>query len=92
MLHGEVSAVHDATIALEKGLSRYRRVLEKAGYHVIPLDDQALGVAQAIVVQGLDKQFLGIDDPQSLAPVINADGMTPDEVLDAVQSRTILRS
>ncbi|PSR20959.1 MAG: hypothetical protein C7B45_12750 [Sulfobacillus acidophilus] len=82
----------DATVALEAGLTSYRHTLEKAGYHVIALDEQALGVAQAIVVQGLDNQFLGIADPQSLAPVINADGMTPNEVLHAVKNRAILRS
>lgn len=80
-----------ATIAIEGQLSTYGDVLQQAGFHVIPLDHNALGIAQAIVVQGTDDNLLGIEDPETLAPVINADGMTPDEVLAAVEERAIRR-
>lgn len=79
------------TVAIEEDLSAYQHVLEQAGCHVIPLNKRAVGIAQAIVVQGIDNNFLGMEDPETLAPVINADGMTPDEVLAAVKSRAIVR-
>lgn len=78
-----------ATVAIEGQLSPFSRVLKDAGYHVIPLDDQALHRAQAIVVQGTDNNFLGMDDPLTKAPVINADGMTPDQVLSQVDRRAL---
>ncbi len=79
------------TVAMEKELTPYRRILEDAGCHVIPLDASAIGIAEAIVVQGTDNNFLGVENPETLAPVINAQGMTPEEVLRAVQTRAILR-
>ena len=79
------------TIAIEANLSLFQKTLEQAGFHVIALDDDAVGIAQAIVVQGTDNNFLGREDPKTLAPVINADGMTPDQVLKAVQERAIER-
>lgn len=80
-----------AIVAIEGELSPYSRVLEEAGYHVIPLDNRAIGIAQAFVVQGTDNNFLGRDDPLSVAPVINADGMTPSQVLTEVGRRAIAR-
>lgn len=80
-----------ATVAIEGLLTPYSHLLKEAGYHVIPLDDQALHQAQAIVVDGLDNNFLGMDDPLSKAPVINADGMTPNQVLAAVERRALAR-
>ncbi|NMP21311.1 YkuS family protein [Sulfobacillus harzensis] len=80
-----------ATVAIEGQLSPYSRLLQEAGYDVIPLNDQALHRAQAIVVQGTDNNFLGMEDPLSKAPVINADGMTPNQVLDAVSRRALAR-
>ena len=83
--------MNQATIAVEQGLSPHSRVLEEAGYHVVTLNEKSLGMAQAIVVQGTDNNFLGMQDPRTLAPVIDAGGMTPDEVLAAVRDRAIER-
>ena len=78
-----------ATVAIEGELSPFSRVLKEAGYRVIPLDDQALSVAQVIVVQGTDNNVLGMEEPLFRTPVINADGMTPDQVLNEVDRRTL---
>lgn len=88
----EVNGVNQPLIAIEDNLSPYQRVLEQAGFQVTALDDHTVGIAQAIVVQGTDNNFLGIDDPKTLAPVINADGMTPHQVLQAVQERALKRT
>ena len=79
------------TIAIEPRLTSHSRLLEEAGYHVVALNENALGIAQAIVVNGSENGFLGIQDPKTLAPVIDADGMTPEQVLTAVKNRTIER-
>ncbi len=87
----EVVSLARATVAIEGQLSPFGQLLQEAGYDVIPLNDHALSRAQAIVVQGTDNNFLGMDDPLSKAPVINADGMTPDQVLEAVERRALAR-
>ncbi len=79
------------TIAVESQLSLHSHILQEAGYHVIALNEKALGTAQAIVVSGIDNNFLGMQDPKTLAPVIDADGMTPEQVLAAVKDRAIER-
>ncbi len=91
MLGAEVVLLSRAKVAIEGQLSPFSRVLKEAGYDVIPLDDRALSTAQAIVVQGTDNNFLGMEDPLTRAPVINADGMTPNQVLDAVERRALTR-
>lgn len=91
MLTMEVSKVDQPTVAIEADLTPYRHILESAVYHVIPLDHTAIGIAQAIVIQGTDNNALGVEDPETLTPVINADGMTPNEVLAAVEQRAAPR-
>lgn len=77
------------TIAVEPPLSPVVDTLKQAGYHVVSLDDDAWRTAQAIVVQGMDDHFLGMQDPETHAPVIDADGMTPDQVLAEVNRRAL---
>lgn len=77
------------TIAVEDQLSPFEKALIDAGFRVIPLTEEALGQAQAIVVQGTDIHFLGMEDPMTLAPVINADGRTPADVVDEVERRLL---
>ncbi|MCY0865578.1 MAG: YkuS family protein [Sulfobacillus sp.] len=77
------------TIAVEGQLSPFEKALADAGFRVIPLTDEALSQAQAIVVQGTDIHFLGMEDPMTLAPVINADGRTPADVVHEVERRLL---
>jgi len=77
------------TIAVEGQLSPFERALLDAGFRVIPLTEDALGQAQAIVVQGTDIHFLGMEDPLTVAPVINADGRTPQDVVREVERRVL---
>lgn len=85
----EVRLLSRATVAIEGQLSPMADALKAAGYEVVPLDDQSLKVAQAVVVQGTDDNFLGIENTLTRAPVINADGMTADQVLAAVEDRAL---
>ncbi|MCL5972329.1 MAG: YkuS family protein [Firmicutes bacterium] len=81
-----------ATIAIEQQLTPYSQALSDAGYRVVPLTDQTLKNAQAVVVQGSDDNFLGIEDPLTKAPVIDATGLTADQVVDEVRRRTAIES
>jgi hypothetical protein len=84
--------VSQAIVAVEPPLSPFARALEDAGYRVIALDEEALSVADAIVVQGTDNHFLGMEDPLTRAPVINADGRTPAEVVGEVNRRALIQA
>lgn len=77
------------TIAVSDDMSAYSQLLKEAGYTIIPVSERALKEAQAIVIDGLDQNFLGMEDPMTKAPVINADGMSPEDVLKAVKERAL---
>ncbi|MCY0878332.1 MAG: YkuS family protein [Firmicutes bacterium] len=81
-----------ATVAVEPPLSPFARALEDAGYRVIPLDEHALKIADAIVIQGMDNHFLGRENPLTRAPVINADGRSPEDVVNEVDRRALIQA
>lgn len=74
-------------IAVEEGLRPFQQALQTAGYLVVeirePNDIGRMG-AHAVVVSGMDKNFLGIDDSRR-SPVITVAGRTPEEVVDEVR-------
>ncbi len=77
------------TVAIAGELSSYRDALKARGFRVIPLTEAALDEADAIVVDGMEDDLLGMQDAATLAPVIDADGMTPEEVADAVEQQAL---
>lgn len=76
-------------VAVEGELAPFRDALERAGYRVVPLDEERLGEVAAVVVNGMDDDLLGIETVEAHAPVIDADGRTPDEVVAEVRDRAI---
>lgn len=70
-------------IAIEPALSNVKNYLTEKGYTVESMTEgekQNLQQYDAIVVTGLSKNLLGIEDTDTRAVVINADGLTPQEV------------
>lgn len=77
-------------IAVEKGLTPVREYLEDHGYSVetIEFGDQIEAQNDdydAIVLTGLNNNSLGINETFTNAPIINATGMTPEEVHEQLQ-------
>jgi hypothetical protein len=74
-------------IAVEQGLRPFHQALETAGFLVVEVRQAGeldrLG-AHAVVVSGMDDNFMGIEDARE-APVITAAGRTPEEVVDEVR-------
>jgi hypothetical protein len=70
-------------IAIEPTLSNVKSYLSEIGYTVESMNvngtDNLIGY-DAIVVTGLSKNLAGINDTNTKAAVINADGLTPQEV------------
>lgn len=73
-------------IGIEEGLSNVADFLINKGHTVETLrglmleDVSSLKNLDAIVVSGLGANTIGYDDPEINAQVINADGLTPQEV------------
>lgn len=73
-------------IGVEKGLSNVAGYLIKEGYSVEALSESIdnniskLSGLDAIVTAGYNTDMLGISNTETKAPVINAKGLTPEEV------------
>lgn len=77
-------------IAVQKGLTPFHEYLEDQGYEVESVDFDAFSQAQkedydAIVLSGMNNDFLGMTDTATSAPVIDATGMTPEEVCEQIE-------
>ncbi|HPZ85879.1 MAG TPA: YkuS family protein [Bacillota bacterium] len=83
--HKEVGLL--TKIAVEQGLRPFQEALRTAGFLVVEVKDpnevRQTG-AKAVVVSGMDENFLGIDDSRK-SPVITAAGRTPEEVVREVR-------
>ncbi len=67
-------------IAVSNELGNIRQMLKDEGYLVIG-PDEGMEEVEAVIISGVDKDLLGIQDRVTRAPVINADGRQPEEVL-----------
>ncbi|WP_103105412.1 YkuS family protein [Brevibacillus reuszeri] len=76
-----------ARVAVENSLSEISKMLRDNGYEVVDLGNWQQ-VVDAIVITGQDINVLG-DQNKTItsAPVINAEGMTANEVFHAVNVR-----
>ena len=76
-----------ARVAVEHSLSEIRKMLCENGYDVVDLGNWQQ-VVDTIVITGQDINVLG-DQNKTItsAPVINAEGMTVNEVFHAVNVR-----
>jgi S1-C subfamily serine protease len=74
-------------VAVEQGLRPYQDALKNAGFVVVELNapsELRVGDTHAVVVSGMDENFMGVDARMAL-PVITAAGRTPLEVVNEVR-------
>ncbi|MCX7711365.1 MAG: YkuS family protein [Clostridia bacterium] len=81
-------------IAVEPNLTPVREYLSQKGFEVesINFDKESSkikGDFDAFVVTGLDTNSLGYNDTTTKAPVINASGLTAEEVYQELQNRLL---
>lgn len=77
-------------IAVQRGLTPVQEYLDERGYEVETIDFDAFTKAHseeydAIVLTGMSKNFLGMEDTATDVPVIDATGMTPEEVCEQIE-------
>jgi hypothetical protein len=73
-----------AKVAVEQGLSDVNQALQNNGFEVVGMD--AAGSCACCVISGQDMNMMGIADTYTQATVVNANGLTADEVVRQVQN------
>ncbi|HHU62348.1 MAG TPA: YkuS family protein [Natronincola sp.] len=73
-------------IAVDAVLSNVREYLEQNGFEVVD-PEKNLGHAKIVITSGLDKNYLGDESIKTEVPVIDASGLTEDQVLAEVERR-----
>lgn len=74
-------------VAVERGLKPFQQALKDAGFVVEELGspgDLSFHDHHAVVVSGMDEDFLGMTDAGDM-PVVTAAGLTPQEVVAEVR-------
>ncbi|HEY4554745.1 MAG TPA: YkuS family protein [Bacillaceae bacterium] len=77
-----------AKIGVEESLTNVHQALKEKGYDVITIRNEAdARNCDCCVVTGIDSNMMGIQTVTMEGSVIEASGMTADEVCEAVESR-----
>ncbi|HEX7055944.1 MAG TPA: YkuS family protein [Bacilli bacterium] len=76
-----------ARIAVEQSLGEITQALVNQGHEVVALNAGNASNCQCCVISGLDQNMMGISDTITQAPVINARGMSAEEVARQVSER-----
>lgn len=71
-------------IAVEPQLSGIKEMLQRQGYQVVSSDNLEQNI-MAVVVGGTDNNLMNIQDTVVRAPVIDATGKTPEEILTRIR-------
>ncbi|MGE7688404.1 hypothetical protein B1B04_05555 [Lysinibacillus sp. KCTC 33748] len=72
-------------IGVEQSLTNVEDALKAKGYEVIQLrTEEDAKKCDACVITGQDRDIMGISDPVMAGPVIDADGLSADEVIQRV--------
>ncbi|MFO1443785.1 YkuS family protein [Bacillus sp. Bva_UNVM-123] len=77
-------------VAVEQSLSNVSEALRDKGFEVIDIKSSAdveTTNCSAYVVSGLDSNIMGIQEVSTNAPIIEASGMSADEVCQEVEQR-----
>jgi hypothetical protein len=77
-----------AKVGVEQSLTNIQQVLREKGYDVVELKQESDAQnCDCCVVTGLDSNVMGMSDTFTKGSVIDANGMSADEVCRQVESR-----
>jgi Uncharacterised protein family (UPF0180) len=77
-----------ARIGVEQSLTNVSDALRAAGHEVVELrQEQDANGCDCCVISGQDENVMGMQDVVTQGSVLNAHGMSADEVCQAVESR-----
>lgn len=75
-------------VALDSGLTPVKNYLTKQGCQIINLGEVNNQKVDAVILSGMDKNIMGMEDIVIDAPVFSAEGMTPEEIWQDIQQVT----
>ncbi len=73
-------------VVVDGYLGPVRDMLRESGYEILPLEQMT--DADCVIVTGGDSNFMGVETALTKASVIDAIGMTPEEVMAEVERRS----
>ncbi|MDN3019312.1 YkuS family protein [Neobacillus drentensis] len=77
-----------AKVGVEQSLTNISQALREKGYDVVDLKQESDAQnCDCCVVSGLDSNVMGMQDTTTKASVIDANGLSADEVCQQVESR-----
>jgi len=76
-----------ARIGIEQSLSDIKQTLQNQGHEVFDLNQSNAADCDYCVISGQDKNMMGITETVTNASVINAQGMTAQEVAQQIGQR-----
>lgn len=80
----------DRVVAVENKLKPVREFLAAQGCQIIPVEKVKDTRVDAVVLSGADQNLMGMEDIETKAPVINASGLSPQDVWNEIQRRTLM--
>lgn len=77
-----------ARIGVEPVLSNVKEALQQAGHEVVDIHSpEDAANCDCCVISGLDKNMMGIHDTVLQGSVINAQGISPETVMEEIETR-----
>ena len=73
-------------VAIEDNLTSVRQAVEARGWQAVPLAHLAQGSVDAIVCTGQERNMFGNETVRTQVPIIDADGLTAEEVLRRLEN------
>jgi len=80
----------DRVIAVENNLKPFKDFLAAQGCRIIAVDRVKDTEVDAVVLSGADQNIMGMQNIVTKAPVINASGLSPEEIWNEIQRRTMM--
>jgi len=77
-------------VAVENNLKPVKDYLSAQGCQIIEVERVKDTKVDAVVLAGNDQNIMGMQDIDTKAPVINASGLSPQDVWNEIQRRTQL--
>ncbi|WP_428908462.1 YkuS family protein [Niallia sp. Krafla_26] len=74
-------------IAVEDSLTNVQQALREKGYDVVELSGENVQNCDCCVVSGLDTDVMGMQDALTKGSVIEATGLSADEVVKRIENK-----
>ncbi|KAA0548113.1 YkuS family protein [Bacillus sp. BGMRC 2118] len=77
-----------ARIGVEQSLTDVREALQEKGYDIVDLQNENDAKnCDCCVVTGMDSNIMGVESSFTAGPVIQASGLSADEICNQVESK-----